>query len=64
MELGAYDYLIKPTDIEALIEKIELAHSHKAVQADKMRQTAMPERLERRGIKKIFDAISERFKKT
>jgi DNA-binding response OmpR family regulator len=35
MELGAYDYLIKPADIEELTEKIKLAHSHKASQTEK-----------------------------
>jgi DNA-binding NtrC family response regulator len=35
MEEGAYDYLIKPISIEELVEKIEMAHSHKAISDEK-----------------------------
>jgi DNA-binding response OmpR family regulator len=31
MEIGAYDYLIKPTKIEELVEKIGLANRHKKI---------------------------------
>jgi len=61
MELGAYDYLIKPADIEELTEKIMLAHSHKAAQAEKMHQTTNSGSEEQRGVKKIFGSILDLF---
>jgi DNA-binding NtrC family response regulator len=63
MELGAYDYLIKPADIEELTEKIMLAHSHKTTQAEKMRQTTHSGSEEPRGLKKIFGSISDLFRR-
>lgn len=35
MEEGVYDYLIKPISIEELVEKIEMAYSHKSISVDK-----------------------------
>jgi DNA-binding NtrC family response regulator len=61
MELGAYDYLIKPTDIEELTEKIMLAHSHKASQTEKIRQTTHSGSEEKQGLKKIFGSIAALF---
>jgi DNA-binding NtrC family response regulator len=37
MELGAYDYLLKPYDFEMLLEKIQLAYTKKAVREQKIR---------------------------
>ncbi|MBT4090772.1 MAG: response regulator [Deltaproteobacteria bacterium] len=31
LKLGIYDYLIKPVQIEELVEKLKMAHSHKVV---------------------------------
>ena len=61
MELGAYDYLIKPADIEELTEKIMLAHSHKATQTEKIRQTTHSGSEEQQGFKKIFGSIEALF---
>lgn len=63
MERGAYDYLIKPTDIEELVEKIMLANTHKASQAEKMQQKKRSVYEEQRGIKKIFRSISLLFQR-
>ena len=35
MRTGAYDYLIKPVQIEELVELIEMAHKHKMVSEQK-----------------------------
>ena len=61
MELGAYDYLIKPADIEELTERIMLAHSHKASQTEKIRQTTHSGSEEQRGLKKICGSIAALF---
>jgi FixJ family two-component response regulator len=36
MELGAFDYLMKPTDIEELLFKIQDAHRKKSLQEAKI----------------------------
>ena len=61
MELGAYDYLIKPADIEELTERITLAHSHKTSQTEKIRQMTHSGGGEQRGLKKIFGSIAALF---
>lgn len=33
---GIYDYIIKPVDIDELVEKIELAHSHKIISKERL----------------------------
>ena len=38
MELGAYDYLIKPIEIESLVEKIKMAYDYKSVRQRHARQ--------------------------
>lgn len=35
IELGAYDYLIKPVEIQVLVEKMRLAYSHKTSEIEK-----------------------------
>jgi DNA-binding NtrC family response regulator len=40
MTLGAYDYLIKPADIDALVEKIKLAFDHKTTLREKQQLTS------------------------
>jgi DNA-binding NtrC family response regulator len=37
MELGAFDYLMKPTDVDELLYKLEDAHKRKKVQEQKIR---------------------------
>ena len=36
MELGAYDYLIKPMETDELVEKMRLAYSHKCSQEERL----------------------------
>jgi DNA-binding response OmpR family regulator len=59
MELGAYDYLIKPADTQELIEKIRLAYSHKTAASERLqqRQTMEAERPSGWG-KKILKPLS------
>lgn len=38
MKLGAYDYLLKPTETEDLMEKIQGAHKRKSEQEERIRQ--------------------------
>jgi DNA-binding NtrC family response regulator len=38
MELGAFDYLIKPVDIDDLLYKMQDAYKKKAIQEEKIRQ--------------------------
>jgi two-component system, OmpR family, response regulator CpxR len=38
MKLGAYDYLMKPTEIEALVDKITRAHARKAEHEERILQ--------------------------
>jgi DNA-binding NtrC family response regulator len=38
MELGAFDYLIKPVDIDELLYKMQDAYKKKAIQEEKIRQ--------------------------
>ncbi len=35
MEMGVFDYLIKPINIEELVEKIEMAYRHKIVSEER-----------------------------
>lgn len=41
MKLGAYDYLLKPTEIAELVEKISKAHGRKADQEERIRQATI-----------------------
>jgi len=38
IELGAYDYLLKPLEIESLVEKINMANDYKSAQQKRTRQ--------------------------
>lgn len=49
MKLGAYDYLMKPTDIKDLVEKINLAHSRKAEHEERIRQATIAKIAQQRG---------------
>lgn len=39
MQLGAFDYVMKPADIDDLIEKVRQAHERKSLHEDKLRQS-------------------------
>ena len=49
MRLGAYDYLMKPTETEILVEKIMSAHKIKAEHEERIRQAEIKSLLKRRG---------------
>jgi response regulator of citrate/malate metabolism len=38
MKLGAFDYLIKPIEIESLLEKLQLAYEKTRLHQDKIEQ--------------------------
>ncbi len=38
MELGAFDYLMKPIDIDELLYKVQDAHKKKSIQEEKIKQ--------------------------
>jgi len=49
MKLGAYDYLMKPTEIEDLVAKITKAQARKAEHEDRIRQATIEKIAQRRG---------------
>ena len=49
MKLGAYDYLMKPTETENLVEKIMSAYKIKAEHEERIRQAEIEGLLKRRG---------------
>ncbi len=49
MKLGAYDYLMKPTDTLELVEKINKARSRKAEHEDRIRQAEVDRLVKTRG---------------
>ncbi len=49
MKLGAYDYLMKPTDTEDLVEKIKKAHNLKTEHETRIRQAEIKNIIKRRG---------------
>ena len=49
MRLGAYDYLMKPTETETLVEKIMSAYKIKAEHEERIRQAEIEGLLKRRG---------------
>jgi DNA-binding NtrC family response regulator len=49
MRLGAYDYLMKPTETEVLVEKIKIGHKIKAEHEERIRQAEIESLLKRRG---------------
>ena len=63
MELGAYDYLIKPTEIEELVEKIRLANTHKTTMEERIRQAQTAATVKRQGWDKWVTAISDLFRR-
>jgi two-component system, OmpR family, response regulator CpxR len=49
MKLGAYDYLMKPTDLAELLEKIANAYKRKQEQEDRIRQAEVDRLVKTRG---------------
>jgi two-component system response regulator CpxR len=49
MKLGAYDYLMKPTETEILVEKIMKAYKIKAEHEERIRQAEIEDLIKRRG---------------
>ena len=62
MELGAYDYLIKPTEIEELVEKIRLANTQKKAMEERIRQTQTMGTVKVQGWDKWVASISDLFR--
>jgi len=49
MKLGAYDFLLKPTETEELVEKINLAFSRKAEHDRRIQEAEIDDIVKRRG---------------
>ena len=49
MKLGAYDYLMKPTETKDLVEKINVAYKRKAEHEDRIRQAEIDRIAKSRG---------------
>ena len=49
MKLGAYDYMMKPTDTEILAEKIKSAHDRKKEHEQRIQQAEIDNIIKRRG---------------
>jgi DNA-binding NtrC family response regulator len=49
MKLGAFDFLLKPTETKDLIEKIENAHKRKAEQEERIRQAEINSIIKHKG---------------
>lgn len=49
MKLGAFDFLLKPTDTEALLEKITAAYNIKASHEERIRKAEIENIIEHRG---------------
>jgi DNA-binding NtrC family response regulator len=57
MELGAYDYLLKPLEIEPLVEKIKMAYDYKPAQQMRARQEETRRVDKKLGRKRFLAAI-------
>jgi DNA-binding NtrC family response regulator len=49
MKLGAYDYLMKPTEMKDLVDKIRKAHTRKEEQEERIRQAEINHIVKTRG---------------
>jgi DNA-binding NtrC family response regulator len=49
MKIGAFDYLLKPTETKELVEKIVLAYKRKSDQENRIRQAEIERILSRKG---------------
>ena len=50
LKLGAYDYLMKPTDTEDLVAKILRAYARKSEQEDRIRRAEIDKTIAKRGV--------------
>ena len=57
IELGAYDYLLKPLEIEPLVEKIKMAYDYKSTQQKRPHQKETTRVDKKLGLRKFFSAI-------
>ena len=57
LELGAYDYLLKPLEIEPLVEKIKMAYDYKSAQKKRDRREETRPVDKKLGRKRFFSAI-------
>jgi DNA-binding NtrC family response regulator len=57
LELGAYDYLLKPLEIEPLVEKIKMAYDYKSAQKKRDRREETRRVDKKLGRKRFFSAI-------
>jgi DNA-binding NtrC family response regulator len=57
LELGAYDYLLKPLEIEPLVEKIKMAYDYKSAQKKRDRREETRRVDKKHGRKRFFSAI-------
>jgi DNA-binding NtrC family response regulator len=57
IELGAYDYLLKPLEIEPLVEKIKMAYDYKSAQQKRARQEETRRGDKKRDRRRFFSAI-------
>lgn len=57
IELGAYDYLLKPLEIEPLVEKIKMAYDYKSAQPKRGRQEEARRGHQKLGRRSFFSAI-------
>jgi DNA-binding NtrC family response regulator len=63
MKLGAYDYLIKPTEIDTLVEKIRLANDHRSTEKEKQQKQIAPSEAKHKGWGKWVSPVSGFFQK-
>jgi FixJ family two-component response regulator len=49
LKVGAFDFLMKPTDARDLVEKIALAYKRKVEQEERIRQAQIQNIINRRG---------------
>ncbi len=61
MELGAYDYLIKPAEVDVLVEKIKLAYGHKVTQKEKTLHASVTRGPKRRGWGRLISPVHDFF---
>ena len=57
LELGAYDYLLKPLEIEPLVEKIKMAYDYKSAQKKRDRREETRRVDKKHGRKRFFSTI-------
>jgi DNA-binding NtrC family response regulator len=57
IELGAYDYLLKPLEIEPLVEKIKIAYDYKSAQQKRAHREETRRGDKKSGRRRFFSAI-------